>query len=872
MPRAKREWVRDNFTSGIDRRPGTAATQDRFLELQNVCVTSGQRIKSRPPVRIPADAELDAASQGLIGNDGKLYTFISSADAPATHGTGANVETLVFDSPQDIKSGGEWELLDAFFMRSIPCALIRHETDSEDIPWITRLHVWDSQRPTYVEDPGVYPGLREFSHNPDDVAESAQKPLSAEYLPRMWMASSHLWVSGVKGDVSFSGVYRPRIWNARSQADILANGLEYVFLVPKGSGEIEVIIPWDFNDLNTDQQWVSYVAEWAYGPIAGVSPGIWTPMKEGAAASALTYYEATRVASRFGGGKYETKLTLAMLISDDHVVRVRVIPAGHRFGLVSAPTLAVEDIFHAGVTRSKNASIGWPISATAFDLTRDGGVLTIAASGPGTGKEFTLRPQPSTDNDRTWSGGPGDYYGAPAYQWIEGAPLLPTGGNRFFVFSRKTIVVPKAVTHTLEQFPLPDPPGTYSKYGVFTTIYSTASAFQDGDVLVKGGMGSPSAVYYMIYTTVTPNVYYLKIITDSGLDWVANVGDFTAQLNSPLVCEWLKRPTTFYDYLYGFEVSPITDWYRQIQDQMLLQSGEDEAGILPASNLDQGESRQVQVLGGLRGRLLIGYKGSCQLWQIGTDPTSHTQIDVRNGIGIGDHTFPMAIELLDGALLAPGNHGMQALSLAGYQVNLLGNRRIGEQIHDLGAVDVLGIYHWPAREEWLVAATVNGQFQFLVLDLHPEAKVVAWATWASEVITDMGPSCMVALGDRLWFRDGTVQGYLDGSPSVTDFQDDTALAMHTFLVQWQPDHLGFPNRLKHLLEVGVAIEGLCQVSLMMYQRTASEETARFYPPKVASFQEPHPVECVGAAFGLTVRSIDPDGFSLHGVTLVFIVE
>lgn len=243
-------------------------TGENWRELFNVIVTPDNKISTRWPAKT-LSGSLPADAQGLIDFDGAWYTIVPRGATIELINDFASVSPLAFDPPPG--ASATWTLLDWAILQNVVCAVIRHGMTG-GVASLIMLHVFDGADglPTYVLD-----GAAPTSWNPQVPQHTYGSTTAAgswqDYTPRIIAAHDKLWMTRADGNVAFSAIGRPRIWNLRTPDSIPKAGEWFYALATGDTTTWTVPIP--FAELAEDRKWAGYITEICLN-------GTWTKLVE----------------------------------------------------------------------------------------------------------------------------------------------------------------------------------------------------------------------------------------------------------------------------------------------------------------------------------------------------------------------------------------------------------------------------------------------------------------------------------------------------------------------------------------------------------------------------------------------------------------
>jgi hypothetical protein len=300
----------NDFRTGVDRQHGRYPGTKSLYAAENVVLSSGRHVASRPPIK-RLDVELDARSQGLVVVNALVCVVCRSGDDITHDGPDAGqVTNLCWDIP-DYAGGDGWELLAATIAYNKVEAWIKHVYPGHPDGHMILKHVLDPSgaprtKPTYSEDPWCPTNWNADGTRPLHLYGKGEVGAGAPaYTPAQVVASGKLCANRPDGDTAFSISGDPRYWNPFSLADLQDFGLPYYRMAPSGQGTLlQFIIPEDFAALDDDRAWAGYVLEFLDGD------GRWQKFTEvGSTPSDDLTYQVIPVDSRFDASN-ETALVV----------------------------------------------------------------------------------------------------------------------------------------------------------------------------------------------------------------------------------------------------------------------------------------------------------------------------------------------------------------------------------------------------------------------------------------------------------------------------------------------------------------------------------------------------------------------------------
>lgn len=261
-----------DFKKGIDLSMGDYPDDPTSLrDGENVILTSGRKIRMRPPVA-HLDVEVDPAAAGHVVAGCKNVVIARKGDVIDNDGPEADQLTTVYFNPPDYMDG-DWELLAAFPYRNLVIAAIRHQFAGCEFDHQVFYHVLDPSnplnegaevtKPTYIEDPNCPTSWNADGTRPTHLFGQGPIGSHAAYAPSLASVAEKLHANRPDGDVSFAGIGRPRVWTDFSVEDYLDFGETWYFQIPNnGQTNFQFVVSDRFDKLDDDRAWAGYVLEY----------------------------------------------------------------------------------------------------------------------------------------------------------------------------------------------------------------------------------------------------------------------------------------------------------------------------------------------------------------------------------------------------------------------------------------------------------------------------------------------------------------------------------------------------------------------------------------------------------------------------------
>ncbi len=742
-------WTLNNFAAGEDLRPiGFTADQDRVALLLNTCVTNNKRLRRRPPLR-QVSGEFSDNTWGMVQVNGVKYTI---AALGATITMPSDVQALRFDIPT---GATDHDLEDIESMGDTVCALMRHTFAGGVQRYF--LHIFDQKPdlPTYVTDPS-FPWMHTIGNLP---------------AVHMTVCANKLLMSGPGGDTFYSGVSDPRKWNQSLVDDFLNDGFELHFYAA-ATGSQDFVIPvkfeelvdflfyagWSFEKFIGTDGIFQDTANWGYNGVPGAAvSGVTSMATTPNLAQATTYTNWSRITYNVpvAGTWYRFRWFPPRPIAPKtrSAVLTGCTPVLSYGTRTTTITITDDTTTLFPLDTDKFYYVGYPSTmGDHYKLTINGTAQVYGASGPG-----MFDVQSGTDLQlflrlTNYSPVIGDVL---VFSFLIGSDFVP---NPEATANNAWLHVPAGTLRT--------PAGDIAWPGA-GALFFTGAANQIACIKLKDDYTvDPAAMMEVIGadagmtpTTVLDGVKRLHRIP---IAWISNSAGLVS-LNTDSIDSFKVRNSAWDETAYA-------------KAQALAGAAVDsaDAGFLPTSAHD-ASGGQVTLLAHVKSRLLVGYKGGCQLWNLDENGNNDALLDT-SPIGTSDQTVPQAV-LFQGVLMTTLAGGFWALSLTNYLSDTIRSQQMGDLIEPAGLPQVQACAYWPDMGQFVAFADTGDEgVYFRVFDFSTKSKIAAWERWTVAGISSVDYKTMIPVGSRLYFRSGTGLFYFDASvytAASPSFRDDT---------------------------------------------------------------------------------------------------
>jgi hypothetical protein len=848
-----RNWTLEDFSGGLDTRPGYMNRGNALATLDNGLVTKGRRIMRRPPMK-QMDGSLDSDDRGFLYDDGKLYVIARLGDTIThTEDIDDNVDILYF-TPHYGSTATTFVVHECGVANGVPWAIISHNLS-------TLLHVWDNKSyvPTYTSDP--YWPNRFAPHGMIDGLPNGW--LSAEatsHIYRAAVAVSKLHVSDPRGDVHYSQTGNLRNWNPLTATELAEFGESWVLSTfhehPTYGGSLTdtLILERPHGWLDVDKRCVYYIME-VRVTAALISTAsmpkemidTWVPLatsKQVTAAPASDYqWRVSAVTSRFSGGYDEIKLeyyrnTAGALYS---LSRFRFV-AGSTGPQYVGPPPTIYHRYDEGESESK---VMW--------------------------SEFRV----------SYRG----YINASTGLWVEPHEVLVEGTDASAdeSYDPDTVAAYAAGTRYAKN-DFVSYGGSYyrSKFNLNKGHQPDTSAnwWEDlGSAVVTGISLTSEKTNLVVYDAQSESVVVLNE-TDDGFP----LGSIREKyiILARLVVDSdgvVDEDESENPYVYGFESS--SQWYADREAEYAQMAGASDAGILPtAAHNPDGD--QITGIINLGKNLVVTYPENTQLWHVDVDPSNNRNLEcLASGTGdpISSNDRRTGASFFD-TVVTPTEDSFRQLALRGMDLDSFLDKGAGNALDGIGMSDVRACCFWPHLGAFVALGVVGGYQRFYVLRGCAGEKWVAWQRWTVAGLPVLTRAYLIPVGDRLYLRDdgSTDLWYFDASAGAgewIDFDDDAGDAYTTEIATYLNDQRA-PARLKRYLALDIASTGKVSVFLRMAPEGLPREPhdgPEWDGPVVEGFTYGHPsipIHAVGQSIAFRITSQDEDGMELHALGLDYL--
>jgi hypothetical protein len=790
----------DDFGGGIDRRVGVVSrAANKFHELRNYVITAGRKLTRRPPLR-QLVGQLASVTQGGFYLNGQIVSVAPAGAVVASTLGGVPTRTAFFDAPPN--AGVGWRLLDLQAFNERLVALIAHSFDSTAAERVF-LHVWDDKRPTFVTDPAC-----PASWSPSLPLHAMGKGVVGAYAafsPRMAISSDRIYISRPDGNVAFSGVGSPRVWNTRTPEEFLTEGRWWYWISTNHPGDLTITLDVPYRDLTIDARYAAYVCE------VCLPDGTWFQLREQNIITAYGDYRIEAVADPYKPlAPTVAKLTVRFP-GDGRVYRFRAC--------AKPPVILASGLY------------------VTPDRTVVGGVL---------------------NHD-------GDGHLVPSYQ----TPVLPTPSADYYIavgVPGSPIPIPTMAEGVVGSMPFNGQERYWSRILANVEADGTGDNFLyrltgTVTITVNGtrvvGVGSVFREELEVGRQIEVNGERRVVRTI--------LGDLIVEVDAPFTSAYTGIALRDPRYRYAYEIGDTgSAWYAEREaEATFLLSGVDDAGYLGTATYDSsGEA--PRSIATLQDRLLVQFSASLQLWAVGPRALTDMRLLSKDGQASGIHTAPQPT-LIDGYSAIPTANGVRLFSPSGDLKGYIAFIGVGDLLRGLPVPDLTRAIWWPQLRAFITcASTSTGPLTFFTLFKHDDTKVLAWALWQFAAISRVD-GLFIHLGDLHIRSDRAVYRVATADLDFIDDSDADAAPFESF-ARWVYSDLGSPQRNKKLTICEVTQVGACSVSVYMNPYALTEATPG--PPSVAGNTQGRqrvPLAVMGPGIGLAVSSRDRTGHELDAI-------
>lgn len=902
MDGQRRTWELTEFHSGIDLRGGDYDEDLTGMRtMDNVYVTSGRKIKRRPPCKKTSGA-IDSKTQGLLEWSGQKYVFAKKGNSIAFTGSvAAELQVLYFDNPEYCS---DWELIKCGVYNNQPYALIKHTYASEEYPSLVFLHVWDEllYAPTYVQDPHI-----PLSFSPSIGDLDGQK-YDADFKPVSGDGASRLFTSTIRGNTNGSGIEDARVWNLRTKDAFLTEGEEWCFVVPEGDGEVRTfIVPRDASWLRVDDKLAYYVLERAVDDA-------WVPMEEVTIypVDDFTWSFASTV-SRFTGGWNEITLRICWGSAEAGLIRFRMVAGDTSVTAIQTPTV---EVVQAGSSTSYKVNIG-----QAKYSYRGGDSVTVS---PHTSEvmadQRTFLLGITTDN-------------AEFPELVDITGGFPTGWKQEHYFFFKKIVTDSTLTsgqlQYLSSWSTPTTiSGTVTNTAGSTSVTGSGTSFTsqltEGDTIRIGdedrvveeittntaltvseafdSANSGAAIkrldgyaYYDGANThirlsnqmalavregqtiiINGTTYIIGTITEQDViikNSSGAAGNYVSATNMLYTFTRTGVPTVT-DYTYASDQTN-NEWYAERVLEYTDMAGADNAVIIATSS-HNSHGGLVTSISSINQRLLVSYGQTMQLWQVDQNPDNFAHLDDMD-FGTGEQLTPVPIKWYSSVVL-PVESTFRAISLTGANVDNLDDSNIGEKIDSMPFLQMKNGLFWQKKGQIVIAGTTESGSEIRIFDYSKKYEISAWSRWEVDGLTLSETNSMIVESAKLWIRSNNALYSFDyDDTSKIDFNDDENNA-YLSTVRFKMNNLKKPGLNKRYTAFDIVQRGKSSVMFelphrgMDFQNDIPGPYIQGPTIKGVSYGRTRiPMTLTAQAIAVVVESRDESDWELHSVAVDFLL-
>ena len=876
----------EDFSGGMDTRNGLMQDDARrFLLLQNMIVTPGRKIDSRPPLGQLGGLIDTAKTKGFVRLDGAWYCFAPKGTTPS-HTLEGGITTLFFDLPDYCTADG-WTLVYAALYGITPYAIIRHAYPGGTVTSLLKLHVWDKRKnkPTYCEDPACPTNWsKELPQHIYGIGDVGQ---FSDYDPVIATASNKLHMSRPDCNVGLCKTNDARVWNSRSVDQVLTQGDVYYFIQPStldGVCSFVVSLPWE--DLGAEGRYAAYVFELL------LPDGTWTGLQEvGQAPLDHNTYWPAPITSRFDATKNEIQIQAKLSNSPGRILRFRAIAkaapitiiTGGLFdpGLASiAPAINDSQIQWEGSTISaprqvitippgsagKSFLVGIPLPGSGVPAIRE---ITNPSQNPYNGWEryririiaraivagFDLTGTVTVTATSNVVTGAGTLF---TTQLVSGDHIVINGEQHIVdVISSDTSMTtttPFAAAAAAVPFTrYRNTDGTY----FISTLTGTSSINALSNSVV--GVGTLFNEETLVGDSIVINGEE-RVITGIQDDLHLTVGDvFTTTISGALV---LRRQT----YNYASDIAAGNQWYVQKEvDATLYLAGLGLASFINTSFYDN-TGKPPSLIAQVKNRLGVFFDSTFQLWQTDPDPTNYKYL-AGVQVGTGRNTKAVAVKIMDD-LFVPTDSGVRVFSATGLNYEGAQDQNLGEILDGTKLPPITAAAWWSYKNLYVAAGAQNGVLTVIAMTIIKSIRCNAWSVFTFQGVDSV--DYLTSEGDRLYIHSGNKVFFLDGlSTDYIDITDPPDLPFER-KGRWHFMHMGAPNANKAMQFMDLVQTGKATWRWFPSPLLPDQFIGPIILPKGPSWGRARiPLASLGSAIAFEFSSRDRTGYRLEILQVEF---
>lgn len=338
------------------------------------------------------------------------------------------------------------------------------------------------------------------------------------------------------------------------------------------------------------------------------------------------------------------------------------------------------------------------------------------------------------------------------------------------------------------------------------------------------------------------------------------------------------------DYLYGNHPNKESLWFIQKTAQYEQDAGYLDAGVVGSASRAQA-CGNIVAMSAINNRLAIHYSNFSQLWAVNINPTDNQFLD---DLPFGSRG--KTAQFYGGSMVLCQD-AFRFMDLGGLNYDSLRENHYGRPIERITIESILEAQFWPYAGAYVSIVMIDGELRIIFFTMFRGVKVMAWTTAS---VRDLGVpvgDSLVAVDDRLYWREGDLVVYFDGSAELRDgrWYDDTDLEAYEAAIlpltpaeaanvrledfkyksriRFHHNDLAMPGSVKRWLWSSREQTGR---SVMFYRNSPDEDAKIIRGPSADGETltgRRHPIHMMSEGLTVELESTDLDGWELDQVIL-----
>ena len=338
------------------------------------------------------------------------------------------------------------------------------------------------------------------------------------------------------------------------------------------------------------------------------------------------------------------------------------------------------------------------------------------------------------------------------------------------------------------------------------------------------------------------------------------------------------------DYLYGNHPAKESLFFIRKTAQYEEDAGYLDAGVIGSASRAQA-CGNIVAMSAIQNRLAIHYGNFSQLWSVNINPADNIFLD---DLPFG--SSGKTAQFYGGSMILCQD-AFRFMDLGGLNYDSLRENHYGRPIESITIDAIVEAQFWPFTGSYVVIVVIGGELRIIFFTMFRQAKVMSWTTATVRDLGDPVGDSLVAVDDRIYWREGDLVVYFDGSAKLKDGQwyDDTDLEAYeaTILplppaeaaevrledfkyparIRFHHNDLGLPGAMKRWLWSSREQTGR---SVLWYRNGPDDEAKLIRGPSADGETltgRRHPIHMMSEGLTIELESTDLDGWELDQVIL-----